>query len=64
MGSAVATSVRAVTDDEVEFFTENGWVHLPRLIDPDLDTLLPRGRFSMMTSSTPTSFSADRLFWG
>ncbi|MCG5212105.1 phytanoyl-CoA dioxygenase family protein [Streptosporangium soli] len=32
--------VRDVTDDEAAFFTEHGWAHLPRLVDPAHVTLL------------------------
>jgi ectoine hydroxylase-related dioxygenase (phytanoyl-CoA dioxygenase family) len=28
------TAVRAVTDDEIAFFATNGWVRLPRLVEP------------------------------
>jgi hypothetical protein len=35
-GVDVADEVRAVTESEVEFFRENGWVHLPSLISADL----------------------------
>ncbi len=33
---SVGTGVREVTDDEVEFFFQNGWVHLPGLLSPEL----------------------------
>jgi hypothetical protein len=37
--------VRAVTDLEVAFFRENGWVLLPGLISPELsEAMLERGR--------------------
>ncbi|WP_433254891.1 phytanoyl-CoA dioxygenase family protein [Streptosporangium sp. CA-135522] len=34
------TPVRDLTDDEVAFFEDNGWVRLPRLVDPDHVALL------------------------
>lgn len=32
----VASAVREVTDEEVDFYTEHGWVMLEGLVDPDL----------------------------
>jgi hypothetical protein len=37
--------VRDVTDDEVQFFFDNGWVHLPSLLSPELtSTMLDRAK--------------------
>ena len=37
--------VRPVTDDEVGFFDQNGWVYLPGLITPEMcEAMLARGR--------------------
>lgn len=33
-------TVRPVTDDEIEFFFDNGWVRLPGLLDPALAAML------------------------
>ena len=35
MPTTTAIEVRPVTDDEVEFFRVNGWVHLPELVSRD-----------------------------
>ena len=60
--------VRAVTDDEVDFFQDNGWVRLPALVKPDvvadlreralgrLEARAPRAR----TTFVDEAFGQDR----
>lgn len=35
MSTTTTIEVRPVTDEEVEFFKANGWVHLPKLVSPE-----------------------------
>jgi hypothetical protein len=56
--------VRAVTDEEVAFFQENGWVRLPALVAPDFVTGLREralGRLQARVPSARTSF-VDQAF--
>jgi len=41
-GDALAKHIRAVTDDEVAFYDDNGWVKMPELLSPDLTALVLR----------------------
>ncbi|GAA2914614.1 phytanoyl-CoA dioxygenase family protein [Streptosporangium fragile] len=61
------TPVRDVTDDEVAFFEENGWVRLPRLIGPGRAALLRdralvhlRERSRAVTSKVDEAFGQSR----
>jgi ectoine hydroxylase-related dioxygenase (phytanoyl-CoA dioxygenase family) len=38
--TTVTAEPREVTDDEVAFFTKNGWLHLEQFVDPDLAAAL------------------------
>lgn len=55
--------VRAVTDDEVGFYREHGWVRLPRLIDPrHAATLRERAEPLIEPVGGPPSSDVDRAF--
>ncbi|MFF5212597.1 phytanoyl-CoA dioxygenase family protein [Streptosporangium sp. NPDC000396] len=61
------TLVRDVTDDEVAFFKDNGWVRLPRLVDPDHVAVLRdralgrlRERSRAVTSKVDQAFGQSR----
>jgi ectoine hydroxylase-related dioxygenase (phytanoyl-CoA dioxygenase family) len=52
---AIAGAIREVTDEEVAFYRENGWVKLERLIEPALaEELLRRIQARMGTSAERT----------
>jgi len=58
-------SVRAVTDDEVRRFQENGWAHLPGLVDRDtVARVLEIGEQALRDGAGMTGFGAtvDRCF--
>lgn len=54
--AAVEANIRDVTDDEVAFYEENGWVKLDRLISPELATELMR--VGLETSDRPGAWES------
>jgi ectoine hydroxylase-related dioxygenase (phytanoyl-CoA dioxygenase family) len=60
---ATNVPVRDVTDHEVDFFKENGWVRLPRLVDPGtVDVLRERALGCLQARSRERATLVDQAF--